>query len=192
MILSMLANHPNLDVLYDPLLDDSEHACKSSKSGCFVWSTFGWFEHAYKSSKFDNHYKFHLFWIVHQKTVEASLIPRPSRCPVLRTLKLWFKLEAFFEVCNVSCTQQVCNWDKQNMVEVTQMFLQWYNLFKTSQWYFSITPTCMQPRQPYINWLKQPKLFYSVHLSLTTSQLYLTCPQLHYSSSFQPLWSALP
>ena len=34
--LSMLANHPKLDVLYDPLLDDSEHACKSSEIGCFV------------------------------------------------------------------------------------------------------------------------------------------------------------
>ena len=31
--MSMLVNHPKLDDLYDPLLDDSEHACKSSKSG---------------------------------------------------------------------------------------------------------------------------------------------------------------
>ena len=27
---------PILDDLYDPLLDDSEHACKSSKIGCSV------------------------------------------------------------------------------------------------------------------------------------------------------------
>ena len=33
MIPSMLLNHPKLDDLYDPLLDDSEHACKSSKIG---------------------------------------------------------------------------------------------------------------------------------------------------------------
>ena len=33
MALSMLVNHPKLDDLYDPLLDDSEHACKSSKTG---------------------------------------------------------------------------------------------------------------------------------------------------------------
>ena len=36
MILSMLVNHPKLDLLYNPLLDDSEHACKSSKDGSFV------------------------------------------------------------------------------------------------------------------------------------------------------------
>ena len=30
MILSMLVNHPKLDDLYDPLLDDSEHATKVS------------------------------------------------------------------------------------------------------------------------------------------------------------------
>ena len=34
MILSMLVNHLKLDVLYNPLLYDSEHACKSSKGGC--------------------------------------------------------------------------------------------------------------------------------------------------------------
>ena len=33
------------------------------------------------------------------------------------TFKPWFKLEAL-EDCNVSHTQQVCNWDDQNMVEV--------------------------------------------------------------------------
>ena len=27
---------PKLDVLYNPLLDDSEHACKSSKGGSIV------------------------------------------------------------------------------------------------------------------------------------------------------------
>ena len=31
MILSMLVNHPKMEVLYNPLLDDSEHACKSSE-----------------------------------------------------------------------------------------------------------------------------------------------------------------
>ena len=36
MILNMLVNHSKLDVLYNPLLDDSEHACKSSKIGCSV------------------------------------------------------------------------------------------------------------------------------------------------------------
>ena len=30
MILSMLVNHPKMDDLYDPLLDDSEYACKSN------------------------------------------------------------------------------------------------------------------------------------------------------------------
>ena len=34
------------------------------------------------------------------------------------------RLVASLEVCNVSHTQQACNWDNQNMVEVTQMFLQ--------------------------------------------------------------------
>jgi len=29
-------NHPNLDDLHDSLLEDSEHACKSSKGGSFV------------------------------------------------------------------------------------------------------------------------------------------------------------
>ena len=33
MIPSMLVNHPKLDDLYDPLLDDFEHACKSSEIG---------------------------------------------------------------------------------------------------------------------------------------------------------------
>ena len=32
----MVIDLPKLDVLYHPNLDDSEHACKSSKSGCFV------------------------------------------------------------------------------------------------------------------------------------------------------------
>ena len=36
MILSMLVNHPKLDDLYDLLLDDSEHACKSSEIGCYL------------------------------------------------------------------------------------------------------------------------------------------------------------
>ena len=36
MIPSMLINHPKLDDLYDPLLDDSEHACKSSETGCYL------------------------------------------------------------------------------------------------------------------------------------------------------------
>ena len=31
MILHMLVNHPKMEVLYNPLLDDSEHACKSSE-----------------------------------------------------------------------------------------------------------------------------------------------------------------
>ena len=39
-------------------------------------------------------------------------------------MKLWFKLEASLEVCNVSHTQQVCNRDDQNMGEVTQVLLQ--------------------------------------------------------------------
>ena len=29
-------SHPKLEVLYNPLLDDSEHACKSSKGESFV------------------------------------------------------------------------------------------------------------------------------------------------------------
>ena len=33
MILSMLINNPKMDDLYDPLLDDSEHAFKSSEIG---------------------------------------------------------------------------------------------------------------------------------------------------------------
>ena len=37
---------------------------------------------------------------------------------------VWFKLLAFLELC-VLHTQQACNWDDQNLVEVTQMFLQW-------------------------------------------------------------------
>ena len=36
MTLSMLVNHPKLDDLYDPLLDDSEHACKSFEIGCYL------------------------------------------------------------------------------------------------------------------------------------------------------------
>ena len=31
MILSMAVNHPKVEVLYDPLLDDPDHACKSPK-----------------------------------------------------------------------------------------------------------------------------------------------------------------
>ena len=34
--MSMLVNHPMVDVLYNPVLDGSEHACKSSNGGCFV------------------------------------------------------------------------------------------------------------------------------------------------------------
>ena len=30
MILNMLVSHPKVDVLYNPNLDDSEHACKKS------------------------------------------------------------------------------------------------------------------------------------------------------------------
>ena len=41
MKVNMFLSHPKLDVLYNPLLDDSEHACKSSKDGSFVHSTFG-------------------------------------------------------------------------------------------------------------------------------------------------------
>ena len=41
MKVNMFLSHPKLDVLYYPLLDDSEHACKSSKGGSFVQSTFG-------------------------------------------------------------------------------------------------------------------------------------------------------
>ena len=33
MILIMLLNHPKLDDLHNPLLDDSDHACKSSEIG---------------------------------------------------------------------------------------------------------------------------------------------------------------
>ena len=36
MILTMFANRPKLDDLYDPLLNDFEHACKSSKLGCYL------------------------------------------------------------------------------------------------------------------------------------------------------------
>ena len=43
MKVNMFLSHPKLDVLYNPLLDDSEHACKSSKDETFVQSTFGWF-----------------------------------------------------------------------------------------------------------------------------------------------------
>ena len=35
---------------------------------------------------------------------------------------LWCKLEAFLKVCNVSHTQQACNWDDQIMVEVIKIF----------------------------------------------------------------------
>ena len=35
--LGMLVNHLKLDDLYDPLSDDSEHACKSSEIGCLVY-----------------------------------------------------------------------------------------------------------------------------------------------------------
>ena len=41
MKVNVFLSHPKLDVLYNPLLDDSEHACKSSKDGRFVQSTFG-------------------------------------------------------------------------------------------------------------------------------------------------------
>ena len=34
--MNVFLSHPKLDVLYNPLLDDSEHACKSSKGGSFV------------------------------------------------------------------------------------------------------------------------------------------------------------
>ena len=44
-----------------------------------------------------------------------------KRRSVSTTLKLSVQLEASFEVCNVSRTQQACNWDDQNMV---QMFSQ--------------------------------------------------------------------
>ena len=36
MILSMLVNRPNVEVLYNPLLDDPERACKSSKGESLV------------------------------------------------------------------------------------------------------------------------------------------------------------
>ena len=39
--MNVFLSHPKLDVLYNPLLDDSEHACKSSKDGTFVQSTLG-------------------------------------------------------------------------------------------------------------------------------------------------------
>ena len=39
--MNVFLSHPKLQVLYDPLLDDSEHACKSSKGESFVQSTFG-------------------------------------------------------------------------------------------------------------------------------------------------------
>ena len=32
----MIMHLTNLDDLYDPLLDDSEHACKSSEIGCYL------------------------------------------------------------------------------------------------------------------------------------------------------------
>ena len=35
-ILSMVVNPLKLDNLYDPPLDDSEHAFKSSKIGCYL------------------------------------------------------------------------------------------------------------------------------------------------------------
>ena len=40
---------------------------------------------------------------------------------------LWFRMRlvASLEVCNVSHSQQACNWDNQNMIKVTQMFFQW-------------------------------------------------------------------
>ena len=41
MKVNVFLSHLKLDVLYNPLLDDSEHACKSSKDGRFVQSTFG-------------------------------------------------------------------------------------------------------------------------------------------------------
>ena len=41
MKVNVFLSHPKSDVLYNPLLDDSEHACKSSKDGSFVQSTFG-------------------------------------------------------------------------------------------------------------------------------------------------------
>ena len=55
MILSMLVNHPKVKVWYNPLLDDPEHACKSSNSGSFVWlwtfkyRIFSDYEHASKT-----------------------------------------------------------------------------------------------------------------------------------------------
>ena len=36
MKVNMFLSHPQLDVLYNPLLDDSVCACKSSKRGSFV------------------------------------------------------------------------------------------------------------------------------------------------------------
>ena len=36
MKVNVFLSHPKLDVLYNALFDDSEHACKSSKDGSFV------------------------------------------------------------------------------------------------------------------------------------------------------------
>ena len=33
---------PKLEVLFDPILDESERDSKSSKGGCVVQSTYGW------------------------------------------------------------------------------------------------------------------------------------------------------
>ena len=39
-------NHPNLDDLYDPILDESEHLSKSSEIGCFYNPLLDDSEHA--------------------------------------------------------------------------------------------------------------------------------------------------
>ena len=45
----MLVNHPKLDVLYNPLMDDSEHACKSSELDALYNPLLNDSEHACKS-----------------------------------------------------------------------------------------------------------------------------------------------
>ena len=66
-----------------------------------------------------------------------SFLQDDPNLPKREAHKLWFKLEASLEVCYMSCTQQECNWDDQNMVEITQVFLQWYKCTKIeSSWWW--------------------------------------------------------
>ena len=49
--MNMFLSHPKLDVLYNPLLDDSKHACTSSKDGTLYNPLLDGSQHACKSSK---------------------------------------------------------------------------------------------------------------------------------------------